>query len=101
LTAQLSPTDFVRALGQAETGSDQSEAYAFRTQDGKTNVYVAWTNDDQFHNMRLATTTVVVVDKLGGESVISDGDDGAVDGHVTVTLGPSPLYLRFATGAVR
>ena len=50
------------------------------------------------HDMSVATGELVAVDKFGFETLLSDGDDGVVDGHVTVTLGPSPLYLRFAAG---
>jgi hypothetical protein len=46
--------------------------------------------------MKLATDHVVVVDKYGGQATVADGDDGKVDGQVLVTIGPSPLYLRWA-----
>jgi hypothetical protein len=101
MAQQLGPTDFVRTLSQSETGSDQSEGYAFRTKDGSTNVYVAWTNDELQHNMSITASQVVVVDKYGTETILFDGSDGATDGKVTITLSPSPLYLRFAAGATR
>jgi hypothetical protein len=99
MTTQLGPTSFVRALGPAETGSDQMEAYQFATLDGATWVIVAWTNDDNTHPLSLATAQLALVDKYGTEVVLSDADDGMVDGRVQVPVGPSPVYLRFAVQA--
>jgi hypothetical protein len=100
-SAQMTTAAFVRTLDPSETGSEESEAYAFLSHDGTTNIFVAWTNDDLAHDLRVATDDLVAVDMFGAENPISDGDDGVVDGYVTVTLGPNPQYLRFAAGATR
>jgi hypothetical protein len=96
MTEQLGPADFVRTLSLAETGSDQVEAYQFATLDGVTWVIVAWANDDHVHPLTLETPQLIMVDKHGMEAVLSDADDGVVDGRVRVPIGPSPVYLRFA-----
>jgi hypothetical protein len=50
--------------------------------------------------MSLAAINVIVVDKYGAQSQIHDGDDGVVDGRVQLRLGPSPVYLHPAGGAL-
>jgi hypothetical protein len=92
---QLAPATYVRALKPAETGSDQIEAYQFLTSNGQTRIVVAWTEDGQNHPLVLQANQVVVVDKLGGHTVLRDGDDGQVDGRVRTTVSPSAVYLRF------
>jgi len=96
LVQQLSPTHYARTLDSTETGSKQIAAYEFLTWVGSTRIIVAWSTDESNHQMQLSTDRVVMVDKFGGETTIYDGDDGAVDGYVQVTLGPSPVYLRMA-----
>ena len=95
LYQQLAPANYVRTLDPAETGSDQIEAYEFLTRDGSTRIVVAWTEDEQNHPLVRRANDVVVVDKFGQEAVLRDGADGQRDGRVTVTIGPSPVYVRF------
>jgi hypothetical protein len=63
-------------------------------------VIVAWTNDGSRQPLVLQTDQVVVVDKLGGATTVYDGDDGALDGRVSVDIGPSPVYIQFKPGRV-
>jgi len=93
---QLALANYVRTLNDGETGSEWVEAYDFVTKDGLTHIIVAWTNDGANHEMLLVTDQVVVVDKMGAEIIIWDGDDGTVDGRVHVTIEPSPVYLRLS-----
>ena len=95
LSRQMSSTQYVRSIDPGETGSDEIEAYGFVTPDGSSPIIVAWTNDESTHQVSLETDQLVMVDKYGDGTTIKDGDDGAVDGHVLVSLGPSPVYLRF------
>jgi hypothetical protein len=95
-TRQMASANYVHTLGPGETGSDQIEAYSFLAPRGPTSVIVAWTEDEQEHDMWLLADQVVVVDKFGAEITIDDADDGIVDSQVWVTVGASPLYLRFA-----
>ncbi len=96
-TQQLSRTEFVQALGPDQTGFSQIEAYEFLSLDGTSRIVVAWTGDDSTVEMALQAGEVVRVNKFGDETVVSDGDDGVVDGVVHVDVGPSPIYLRLAT----
>lgn len=92
---QLSPAECVRTLEAGETGSAQIEAYEFLVDGGLTTLVMAWANDEQVYPLVLEVAQVTVVDKYGSETFLSDGDDGAVDGKVQATIGPSPIYLRF------
>jgi hypothetical protein len=88
---QLDRVSFVQNL---DVGA--IEAYEFQKLSGLTHIIVAWTNDDSTQQLAIEAAQVVRVDKLGGETVVSDGDDGALDGVVHVNVGPSPVYLRFS-----
>jgi hypothetical protein len=94
LASELSSTEYVGSLPPAVTGSDGIEAYEFETVKGSIRVIVAWTNDKREHTMSLDIEEIVLVDKFGDSTLITDGDDGKIDGKVEATVGPSPVYLR-------
>ena len=100
LARQLAPAEYVRTLGVDEIGTDQIEAYEFAALDGSATIVVAWTNGESNRELVLESDAVVVVDKFGAETQIRDGDDGAADGLITLSIGPSPVYLRLALGAL-
>lgn len=93
--SQLSSADYVRALSPAETGSDQIEAYEFETDDGRIRIVAAWTKDEATRTLALHAEQVEILDKFGQRTLFTDGSDGAEDGHVAASIGPSPVYLRF------
>ncbi len=95
LASELASTEYVGSMPPADTGSDDIEAYEFATVQGSAPVIVAWTNDGLQHQMLLETEQIVMVDKFGATTEISDDDDGKNDGKVTVSVGPSPVYLRY------
>jgi len=95
MNQQLGGTEYMRSLGSGETGSDDIEAYAFQSGDGTTEIVVAWTMDDSSLPMKVVANCVDIVDKYGTMSSRCDSQDGVVDGRVTVTIGPSPVYLRY------
>jgi hypothetical protein len=97
LTAQLSRAEYVQEVGLEETSSILVEAYEFATPAGQT-IIVAWVNDDTTVKMAHSAPQVIVVDKFGSETIVYDGDDGEVDDRVHVSVGPSPVYLRFEDG---
>ena len=100
LTTQLSRADFVRKLSLEETTPILVESYEFATPAGRT-IIVAWVNGDTTVQLMRQAPQVIVVDKFGSETIILDGDDGAVDGRVHVPVGPSPIYLHFTEIPVR
>jgi hypothetical protein len=95
LASQLGSARYDRTLSAAETGSDQVAAFQFTAADGTTRIIGAWTRDDRNHPLVIQASSVIVVDKMGKQSTVYDGQDGRQDGRVTVTLGGSPVYLRF------
>jgi hypothetical protein len=95
LARELSGMHYGRTLGPAETGSEQIEAYDFAETGGGERLIVAWTRDGQSYPLSVETQLLTVVEKFGSKVTLRDGDDGEVDGHVEVVVGPSPLYLRF------
>ncbi len=100
MTTQLSRADFVRKLSLEETTPILVESYEFATPAGRT-IIVAWVNGDTTVQLMRQAPQVIVVDKFGSETIVRDGDDGAVDGRVHVSVGPSPVYLRFTEIPVR
>jgi len=66
---------------------------------------VVWTEDeiwppyDPYDDPVLPLTVSVarlrVLDKFGNETWVNDEDDGTADGHVTIDVSGSPLYLEY------
>jgi hypothetical protein len=94
LARQLATASYVRLLTVPETGSAQIEAHEFVLPWGATRIIVAWTRDEQQHEMWLAADRLVLVDKFGARTPVDDRDDGMFDGRLWVTIPPSPVYLR-------
>jgi hypothetical protein len=92
---QLSTADFLRALAPGKDGPVQLEGYEFDVRFGPERVVVVWSNDGAWHPLVLQTGEATVVDKFGGVTKVLDGDDGVTDGRVGVSIGPSPMYVRF------
>lgn len=90
-TRQLGRASYVQTLDVAPI-----EAYDFLTLDGQTRIVVAWTNDGSTQQLALVAGQAIRVDKYGNQAVISDGDDGVVDGIVHVNVVASPVYVRLA-----
>jgi hypothetical protein len=92
-TRQMAFAEYKRTLTLGETQSEEIEAYEF-TSPYISRLIVAWTEDEQDHDMWIHAGEVIVVDRFGVESTVLDGDDGQVNGFTLVTITPSPLYLR-------
>jgi len=98
----LAGAKYVRQLTQADTGSTQIEGYSFENRFGRR-VDVVWTTDNTLLNVwdnpvvtfRVRAATLNVIDKTGDEWHVQDADDGQTDGHVTLQLGGSPLFLEY------
>ena len=91
LTVQLASATYQRTLSSTELGSDQAEGYLYSR--GAETVYVVWTNDDSAAQLELQAGSVTRIEKEGSSTIISDADDGLVDGRVTIQYGGSPIYL--------
>lgn len=104
---QLGDAEYVRELAAAEVaGADEVNAgklliYEFLN-NGRT-LYVAWTTQDdptadnaveQKNTLRLSARHVLVRDIYDAQRTVADGEDGAADGFVAVTVGARPLYIE-------
>jgi hypothetical protein len=92
LTEQLGGVAFVRTMSTDELGWAQAEGYVFR--DRTQDIYVVWMNDEATRQVSFGGSTALVVDKYGAQTNVNDEDDGAMDGSVTINIGPSPVYVH-------
>jgi len=101
MTTMLGHASYQRPLTAAETGHAQIKGYVFHGCGRRLDV--VWTEDgtpyDTYDDPSLPLTVQVqalrVVDKFGTEMRYTDGDDGVLDGQITITVGGSPLYLEY------
>jgi len=96
LTAELEGARYNRALTSAETGGwSETEGYLYTfCRVSPDEIYVVWTNEEVYRPLTVAADRIRRVDKDGAATMIEDGDDGKVDGKVSLIVGPSPLYLE-------
>jgi hypothetical protein len=96
LTTELEGARYKRALTSAETGGwSETEGYLYTfCRVSPKEIYVVWTNEEIDRTLTVAADRIRKVDKYGGATMIEDGADGKVDGKVSLTIGPSPLYLE-------
>ncbi len=101
MTGMLEDASYERALTIAETGSEQIEGYVFRVYGQR--IDVVWLEDDTPYNgdddpmlpLTVQAQTLRVTDKHGNATWLNDGDDGTVDGRITIQVSGSPLYLEY------
>lgn len=103
IVSQLSRTEFVRAVDAPAPvhnpdGSIHSmNAYEFRDQPNGRTVYVAWmnpVNGTAVWPLQLPASQATLRNIYGAATVISDGDDGTVDGLITVPVSSQPVYVE-------
>ncbi len=97
MVAELSAADYVRQLSAAETGAPDLEVHQFSEPARSRTLYVAWVNPADAtvtRPLRLPAGTVIQRTMYGQSSTLRDGDDGVVDGWVTATISPAPVYLE-------
>ena len=96
---ELETASFVRRLSASETGSSQMEAYKFDDPEKSRKTYVAWldpVDTTSVKNLYLPASWATVRDICGVAQIVSDGDDGSVDGLVRVHVGGQPRYIEIA-----
>jgi hypothetical protein len=109
LTEQLGKSRYLRPLSPTETGGGNIEGYVFNVPgpDGWGRLDVMWydcpgyletppTNcpPGVFETVKVQAPALRVVSVHGNSGLLDDGSDGLVDGLVTVSVGPDPVYLR-------
>lgn len=95
--AELASTHFQRVLPLSETGAPEMEAYQFKDNVHRQTVYVAWLDPVDSSNvkqLRIPASLALVSDIYGNEVTILDGQDGQIDGFVTVDIGGQPSYIK-------
>lgn len=91
----LGRASFVRTLSDGETGASNIEAHRFNDADDRP-LYVVWTNpvtEDNVSAFTVPGSNVTVIDPHGNRNAISDGDDGSVDGQITILASGQPKYI--------
>ena len=89
---QLGRAEFLRTLPASELGGSPAEGYLFS--EFSQQIYVVWLNWETTRRVEFEGSSAQVVDLYGTETSVADGDDGSVDGYVTVRVGPEPVYIR-------
>jgi hypothetical protein len=95
---ELSTTHYQRRLPLSETGNAKLEAYQFTDWVYQRTLYIAWLNPingSESHPLVISGTAATVKSMKGNLiGIVTDGDDGIIDGKVTVTVGSRPIYIE-------
>lgn len=104
---QLGNAEYVREVGVAEVAEagspDAGKLLIYEFVNNGRTLYVSWTTQDdptadnaveQKNTLRLFARRVLVRDIYDAQRTVADGDDGAADGFVSVTVGARPLYIE-------
>ncbi len=95
--SELETAHFQGVLPDSETNAAEMEAYEFKdTIQGRT-LYVAWLDPIDAAGtelLQVPASSATIRDIYGASYSLSDGQDGQVDGHVTVSIGGQPVYIE-------
>jgi hypothetical protein len=97
MVAEMSTTHYVRRLSAAETGSNKLDAYLFNDNVRNRRLYIAWRNpleSNQAEPLRIPAQQAIVYNMFGQGQLITDGQDGVIDGHVTLSVSGRPIYIE-------
>jgi hypothetical protein len=95
--SEIGSATFHRVLPDSQTGSGNMEAYEMRDNTLKRTVYVAWmdpVDTPEVKPLRVPASVARVRTIYGDSHVVTDGQDGNVDGFVTVSVGGQPVYIE-------
>jgi hypothetical protein len=93
----LGSATFHRILPDGQTGSSDMEAYEMRDNTLKRTVYVAWMDPmdtSVIKPLRVPASVATVRTIYDAAFLVTDGQDGHVDGFVTVSVGGQPVYIE-------
>ena len=99
ISDELGAAHFERILSPAETRASDMEAYRFSDKLHQKDIYVAWLDPMDTSNeqpLLLSSLTATVRDIYGNAHDVADGDDGMLDGMVTIEVGGQPVYVEIA-----
>jgi hypothetical protein len=95
--SELGTAHFQRILPEGETNAPEMEAYEFKDKVQGRTLYVAWLDPIDASGtkpLRVPASSATIRDIYGASYPLSDGQDGQVDGHVTVSVGGQPVYIE-------
>jgi hypothetical protein len=95
--AELGSADFHRILPLSQTGASEMEAFEFRDSVLKRTVYVAWLDPIDtldVKSLRIPASMAVVRDIYNNAFTVTDGQDGQIDGRITVNIKGQPVYIE-------
>jgi hypothetical protein len=93
----LGSATFLRILPDSQTGSSNMEAYEMWDNALKRTVYVAWMDPVDtavVKPLRVPASVATVRTIYDAAVLVTDGQDGQVDGLVTVNVGGQPVYIE-------
>ena len=76
-----------------ETGHPGIEAYRFHGADGTRREIVAWSMDGRDRFLPVRADQVVRNSRDGHRTIVTDGDDGRLDGQVQILVSRKPVIL--------
>jgi hypothetical protein len=100
MTEEMGTAEFVQQLPDSATGDEAFEVYQFTDTVNGQALYIAWLNVANYNDPQSRWLTLpalsVTIKSIEGNllQLVSDGDDGIVDGRVTVLVSNRPLYLE-------
>jgi len=95
--SELETAHFQRILTVGETNASDMEAYEFNDKLKRRALFVAWLDPiDSVGTkpLRVPARLATVRDIYGASYTLSDGQDGQIDGYVTVAVGGQPVYIE-------
>ncbi len=98
IIAELGYAQFIRQLTDGQTGAGEMEAYQFKR--ANQDIYVAWLDPVDNGNaipLRLPASQATVRTMLNLTSVVTDAQDGTVDGQITIWISAEPVYIEIAS----
>ncbi len=100
LVSELSTAHFKQILSQTETGTADMEVYQFNDYTYNRDVYVAWMDPVDTavtQPLKLSGTQATIRQFINGTTqIITDSNDGVVDGKVTVQITADPIYMEIS-----
>lgn len=100
MTEQMDTAVFVQQLPASATGNPAFEVYQFADSISNQTLYIAWLNVANYNNTQSQLLSLpalaITVKSIEGNllQVVTDGDDGVLDGRVTIAVSNRPLYVE-------
>ena len=97
ISSELETAVFQRILSDAETKASDMEAYEFIDRIQGRAIYIAWLDPVDASGtkpLKVPASTAVIRTIYGEPFIVLDGQDGRLDGFVTVNIGAQPKYIE-------